>query len=60
MVTDNNSVFFEKTLRASIEKIWDAWTNPTVIITWFGSDPGGKGLKAELDVLCGDSGWGWY
>jgi uncharacterized protein YndB with AHSA1/START domain len=53
MVTDNISIFFETTFRNSIEKIWDAWTNPSLIINWFGSDREGKVLKAELDVQPG-------
>lgn len=55
MTTDNSSIFFETTFKAPIEKIWDAWTNPTLIMNWFGSDPKGKGLKAALDVRPGGS-----
>ena len=53
MTTGDSSIFFEKTFKTSIEKIWDAWTNPTLIMNWFGSDPEGKVLKAELDVRPG-------
>ena len=53
MTTGDSSIFFEKTFKTSIEKIWDAWTNPTLIMNWFGSDPKGKVLKAELDVRPG-------
>jgi uncharacterized protein YndB with AHSA1/START domain len=53
MTTDDNSICFETTFKTSIEKIWDAWTNPTLIMNWFGSDPQGKVLKAELDVRPG-------
>ena len=53
MTTNDSSIFFETTFKSSIEKIWDAWTNPAQITNWFGSDPKGKVLKAELDVRPG-------
>ncbi len=53
MATEDSSIFLETTFRSSIEKIWEAWTNPNLIMNWFGSDPKGKGLKAELDVRPG-------
>src|SRR5687767_15456099 len=53
MATDDSSIFFELNIVSSIEKIWEAWTNPNLILKWFGSDPKGKGLKAELDVRPG-------
>jgi uncharacterized protein YndB with AHSA1/START domain len=55
MATDDSSIFIETTFKSSIEKIWEAWTNPNVIMKWFGSDPEGKGLNAELDVRPGGS-----
>jgi len=39
MTTDNSSIFIETTFKASIEKVWDAWTNSTQIMNWFGSEP---------------------
>src|SRR5436190_22168825 len=53
MTTDDSSIFIETIFKTTIEKIWDAWTNPTLIMNWFGSDPKGKVLKAELDVRPG-------
>ena len=53
MTTNDSSVFFEEIFKTPIEKIWDAWTNPTLIMNWFGSDPKGKVLKAALDVRPG-------
>ena len=53
MTTDDSSIFLETTFNSSIEKVWEAWTNPNLIMNWFGSDPEGKGLKAELDVRQG-------
>jgi uncharacterized protein YndB with AHSA1/START domain len=54
-MTTDDSVLLEITFRSSIDKIWEAWTNPDIIINWFGSDPNGKGLKAVLDVRPGGS-----
>src|SRR5688500_863783 len=53
MTTDESSIFIETTFKASIEKIWEAWTNPKLIMKWFGSDPKGQGLQAKLDVRPG-------
>ena len=53
MPTDDFSIFLEITFKSPIEKIWEAWTNPKVIMNWFGSDPKGKVLKAALDVRPG-------
>lgn len=38
---------------APLEKVWEAWTKPDQIVKWFGSDPKGKGLKAELNTRPG-------
>lgn len=46
-------IFLEKKFSAPIEKIWNAWTDPAFIMNWFGSDPNGKVLKAELNVQPG-------
>jgi uncharacterized protein YndB with AHSA1/START domain len=53
MATDDPSIFVEKTISSSIEKLWKAWTDPTLLMNWFGSDPQGKVLKAALDVRPG-------
>lgn len=53
MTTTDSSVFLETTFKSSIEKVWESWTNPTLIVKWFGSDPDGEVLKAELDVRPG-------
>ena len=53
MKTDDSSIFFETTFNSSIERVWEAWTNPMHLMNWFGSDPKGKVLKAELDVRSG-------
>lgn len=50
-----DSVFIESTMHASVEKVWEAWTEPGVIMKWFGSDPNGEVLSAKLDVQLGGS-----
>jgi uncharacterized protein YndB with AHSA1/START domain len=50
-----DSVFIKTTIHASVEKVWEAWTEPSVIMNWFGSDPKGKVLSAKLDVRPGGS-----
>lgn len=53
MTTNESSIFLETTFKSSVEKVWEGWTNPTLIMNWFGSDPKGKVLKAALDVRPG-------
>jgi uncharacterized protein YndB with AHSA1/START domain len=53
MTTDDSSIFLETSFNSSIERAWEAWTNPRQLMQWFGSDPNGKVLKAELDVRPG-------
>lgn len=31
-------------------KLWQAWTDPSAVKMWFGSDPNGQVLDADLDV----------
>lgn len=50
---NKNSVFIEMTIHASVEKVWEAWTEPSIIMNWFGSDPKGEVLNAKLDVQPG-------
>ena len=50
-----DSVFIETTIQVSVDKVWEAWTEPSVIMKWFGSDPKGKVLSAKLDVNPGGS-----
>ena len=51
----NNSITIETTINAPAEKVWKAWTDPSTILKWFGSDPNGQGVKAEMDVRPGGS-----
>lgn len=49
----SSNVSVETLINAPIEKVWRAWTEPALVMGWFGSDPGGKVLKAALDVRPG-------
>ena len=33
--------------------IWNAWTNPVIVKKWFGSDPQGKVISANMNVKKG-------
>jgi uncharacterized protein YndB with AHSA1/START domain len=37
-------------IEASLQKVWEAWTDPDIILQWIGSEPESKGLSAELQV----------
>jgi uncharacterized protein YndB with AHSA1/START domain len=51
--SDNNTVSLKIMIHAPLEKTWEAWTDPALILKWFGSDPKGEGIKAEMDVRPG-------
>jgi len=53
MISGNGDVFIELEFKASPESIWQAWTDPIKVKQWFGSDPQGKVLNANLDVRPG-------
>ena len=53
MLQDDSLVLLEITFNTSLENVWEAWTNPVCLMNWFGSDPNGKVLKAEVDVRPG-------
>ena len=46
---ENDSVKIYTTIHAPVEMVWKAWTDPDLILKWFGSDPQGWGFKAVLD-----------
>ena len=48
-----NSIAIEKIFPAPIEQVWKAWTKPTLILNWFGSDPNGTGIFARIDLRPG-------
>ena len=49
----NDTVFIEHEFRAGAEAVWNAWTQPHLAKQWFGSDPEGIGLYAEMNVQPG-------
>jgi len=46
-------VNIEWLFNTSIEKVWQAWTDPSIVNKWFGSDPGGTVIGASMDVIPG-------
>jgi uncharacterized protein YndB with AHSA1/START domain len=50
-----DTISIDTIIHASIEDVWNAWTEPQIVLKWFGSDPKGKGIKAAMDVRPGGS-----
>ncbi|HEX5168781.1 MAG TPA: SRPBCC domain-containing protein [Cyclobacteriaceae bacterium] len=48
-----NSVQLTQFFDVPGQELWNAWTLPSVVKKWFGSDPGGSVTSAELDVRPG-------
>ena len=48
-----DTITIETIIHAPSSIVWKAWTDPLLILQWFGSDPNGKGIKAEVDVRPG-------
>jgi uncharacterized protein YndB with AHSA1/START domain len=51
--TSDKSITIETIINSPVEKVWSAWTDPALILHWFGSDPNGVGVSAKLDVRRG-------
>jgi len=51
----NDTITIENILSASAEEVWNAWTQPQLVLKWFGSDPEGWGIHAQMDVKPGGS-----
>lgn len=49
------SLTITRRLPAAIGTVWRAFTEPNEVAKWFGSDPKGVVLRAELDVRMGGS-----
>ena len=49
-----NTVVIERVFNAPIELMWMIWTQPEYIKMWFGSDPNGIVLSAEINLSVGD------
>ncbi|HMK19804.1 MAG TPA: SRPBCC domain-containing protein [Chitinophagaceae bacterium] len=52
---NDDVVRIETSFDATREKVWKAWTEPGLILQWFGSDLNGKGLRAKMNVEQGGS-----
>jgi len=48
-----SSIRISHDFSAPPQQIWQAWTDPQMVKSWFGSDPNGKVLEASLDVQVG-------
>jgi len=53
MQQDSDTIAIEKMINAPVQLVWKAWTDPVLIMQWFGSDPKGKVLNAMVDVRAG-------
>lgn len=50
---NSQSIQIERYFSAELGAVWRGWTDPAMVSRWFGSDPAGKVLAAELDVRPG-------
>jgi uncharacterized protein YndB with AHSA1/START domain len=46
-------VMIERKLNADAQLLWAIWTEPSFVSRWFGSDPNGTVLSAEIDLKVG-------
>ena len=51
----DDPIYIETLISAPISDVWSAWTDPAIILNWFGSDPDGWGVSAKLNVHPGGS-----
>lgn len=49
----SNKVVIERVFNAPVEMVWSIWTEPEFIKLWFGSDPNGTVLSADVDLSVG-------
>jgi len=50
---NQDTIAIETKIIAPVEQVWKAWTDPSLVLRWFGSDPDGLGVKAQMDVRSG-------
>lgn len=55
MQQSTDIITIETKIHAFVEQVWSAWTEPSVISKWFGSDADGKVLDAKMEVKPGGS-----
>lgn len=48
-----NHVVIERIFDAPLELVWLIWTKPEFIKFWFGSDPNGTVISADIDLTVG-------
>lgn len=48
-----NTVVIERLFNAPVNLVWLIWTEPEFIKIWFGSDPNGTVLSADIDLSVG-------
>jgi uncharacterized protein YndB with AHSA1/START domain len=48
-----NEVVIERLFNAPVNLVWSIWTEPEFIKIWFGSDPNGTVLLADIDLSIG-------
>ena len=48
-----NSVRVERIFNASVDMLWKIWTEPELIMRWFGADPNGTVQSADIDLRVG-------
>ena len=49
----NDTVNIKYLFHAPIPEVWNAWTDPAIIVKWFGSNPKGRGLYAHMNLKPG-------
>ena len=52
-MSDPQSIQIERTFSVPTGAVWRAWTDATMVSRWFGSDPAGKVVTAQLDARPG-------
>jgi uncharacterized protein YndB with AHSA1/START domain len=50
---NGNKVVIERLFDAPVTLVWAIWTEPKFIKMWFGSDPNGTVLSADIDLSIG-------
>src|ERR1700759_4049120 len=49
----DDTISIKMLIDADVREVWKAWTDPLIVLQWFGSDPEGKGLEARMDLRPG-------
>ena len=50
---NENKIVIERVFNAPVKLVWLVWTKPEFIKIWFGSDPNGTVLSADIDLSVG-------